>query len=409
MKTNEKTSLKRDISLYLLVFYGLGNILGAGIYVLIGEISGISGIYTPISFIVACIVIIFTALCYAELSSRYPYSAGEALYAKHAFNSKYLSLIIGLFIALSGILSSATIVHGFNGYLSNFIDISKIYTSIFLIVSLCLIAIIGIGKSVKFASFLTLIEILGLLLIVYVGVDNIDFKTVQVEAFIPPFELSIWYTISLGAFLAFYAFIGFEDMVNVAEEVKNPTVTMPKAIIIALIVSTILYILVAIISILAIEPEILSKSKAPLADVYKTLTQKDPMILSFIGMFAVINGALIQIIMVSRLLYGMSRNKWIPETFSHVNKYTHTPIFSTIFTSIIILIFTLWLPILTLAGLTSFVIFVVFILMNLSLIRIKQKDPNPVGITTYPMWIPILGLILNIILLLIQIFYFLVN
>ena len=409
MKTNEKTSLKRDISLFLLVFYGLGNILGAGIYVLIGEISGISGIYTPISFIVACIVIIFTALCYAELSSRYPYSAGEALYAKHAFNSKYLSLIIGLFIASSGILSSATVIHGFYGYLSNFIDISEIYITIFLIVSLCLIAIIGIGKSAKFASFLTLIEISGLLLIVYVGVDNIDFKIVQVEAFIPPLELSVWYTISLGAFLAFYAFIGFEDMVNVAEEVKNPTVTMPKAIIIALIVSTILYILVAIISILAIEPEILSKSKAPLADVYKTLTQKDPIILSFIGMFAVINGALIHIIMVSRLLYGMSRNEWIPETFSHVNKYTNTPIFSTIFTSIIILIFALWLPILTLAGLTSFLIFIIFIVMNLSLIRIKQKDPHPIGITSYPMWIPILGIILNIMLLSIQIFYFLVN
>lgn len=183
-------------------------------------------------------------------------------------------------------------------------------------------------------------------------------------------------------------------------------VTMPKAIIIALIVSTILYILVAIISILTIEPEILSKSKAPLADVYKTLTQKDPMILSFIGMFVVINGALIQIIMVPILLYRMSRNKWIPGTFSHVNKYTNTPIFATIFTSIIILIFTLWLRILTLAGLTSFFI---FILMNLSLIRIKQKDPNLIGIISYPMWIPVLGIILNLILLLIQIFYFLVN
>ena len=118
---------------------------------------------------------------------------------------------------------------------------------------------------------------------------------------------------------------------------------------------------------------------------------------------------IIHIIMVSRLLYGMSRNEWIPETFSHVNKYTNTPIFSTIFTSIIILIFALWLPILTLAGLTSFLIFIIFIVMNLSLIRIKQKDAHPIGITSYPMWIPILGIILNIMLLSIQIFYFLVN
>lgn len=409
MKTNNKTPLKRDISLFFLVFYGLGNILGAGIYVLIGEISGISGIYAPISFILACIVVLFTALCYAELSSRYPYSAGEALYAKHAFNSKYLSIAIGFFIGLSGILSSATIINGFYGYLSNFLDVSKLFTSIFLVFTLCFIAVIGISKSVKFASLLTLIEISGLLLIVYVGGSNIDFKAVEIQTYIPPLELSIWYTISLGAFLAFYAFIGFEDMVNVAEEVKNPTVAMPKAIIYVLIISTILYILVAFISIIAIEPSILSKSQAPLANVYKTLTQKEPIILSFIGMFAVINGALIQIIMVSRLLYGMSINKWIPEVFSSVNKSTNTPIFSTVFASIIILIFALWLPILTLAGLTSFFIFIIFALMNLALIRIKRKEPKIDGIISYPMWIPIVGFILNISLLCIQILYFTTN
>lgn len=409
MKANNKTPLKRDISLFFLVFYGLGNILGAGIYVLIGEISGISGIYAPISFILACIVVLFTALCYAELSSRYPYSAGEALYAKHAFNSKYLSIAIGFFIGLSGILSSATIINGFYGYLSNFLDVSKVFTSIFLVFALCFIAVIGISKSVKFASLLTLIEILGLLLIVYAGGSNIDFKAVEIQTYIPPLELSIWYTISLGAFLAFYAFIGFEDMVNVAEEVKNPTVAMPKAIIYVLIISTILYILVAFISIIAIEPSILSKSQAPLADVYKTLTQKEPIILSFIGMFAVINGALIQIIMVSRLLYGMSINKWIPEVFSSVNKSTNTPIFSTVFASIIILIFALWLPILTLAGLTSFFIFIIFALMNLALIKIKRKEPKIDGIISYPMWIPIAGFVLNISLLCIQILYFTTN
>ena len=401
---SNKVSLKRDISLYLLVFYGLGNILGAGIYVLIGEIAGISGLFTPISFIVACVVVLFTALSYAELSSRFPYSAGEALYAKHAFNSKNLSLIIGLIIALSGILSSATIIHGFNGYISNFVDLPQTLTSVLLVISLCVIAIIGIGKSVKFASFLTLIEIIGLLLIVYAGSDNIDIKQVNIEQFLPSFELSIWYSISLGAFLAFYAFIGFEDMVNVAEEVKEPTKTMPRAIVIALIVSTILYMVVAIISIIAIEPSQLSKSSAPLADVYRVLTQEEPIILSFIGMFAVINGALIQIIMVSRILYGMSNNDWLPKVFSSVNETTRTPIFSTVVASLTVLIFTLWLPIITLASLTSFFIFIIFTLMNLALIKIKLKDPNPQGVICYPMWIPILGIIVNLILLFIQIF-----
>lgn len=406
METNNKVSLKRDISLFLLVFYGLGNILGAGIYVLIGKISGISGFYAPVSFILACVIVLFSALTYAELSSRFPYSAGEALYAKHAFKSKYISIIIGFMIGLSGILSSATIIHGFNGYISNFIQLPQTLTSIILIILLCIIAILGIGKSVKFASILTLVEIFGLLLIIYSGFAHIDIEEVKIEKFLPPLEISVWYTISMGAFLAFYAFIGFEDMVNVAEEVKEPTITMPRAIIISLIVSTSLYIFITIISIIAIDPQTLAKSSAPLADVYQTLTKNEPIILSFIGMFAVINGALIQIIMVSRLLYGMGMNDWIPKVFTTLNQTTRTPIFATVFASLTVLIFTLWLPIITLASLTSFFIFIIFTLMNIALIKIKLQDPNPVNIISYPIYIPIIGVVLNVILLLIQLFSF---
>ncbi len=399
-----KIFLKRDISLIMLVFYGLGNILGAGIYVLIGKVSGIADIYTPFSFLLAAIIVLFTSLTYAELSSRFPYSAGEALYAKKAFNSKYLSIIIGFMIALSGILSSATILHGFYGYVSTFVNIPKTLSSIVLIIILCFIAILGIAKSVKFAAILTCVEIFGLLFILFIGFENINFNEVSMAKFIPDFKISIWYTISIGAFLAFYAFIGFEDMVNIAEEVKEPTKTMPKAIIIALIVSTILYMLVSIVSILAIEPSELSKSVAPLADVYTKLTNKEPILLSFIGMFAVINGALVQIIMVSRLFYGMGENNWLPKVFYKINEKTRTPIFSTIVASFLVLIFTLWLQIVTLASLTSFFIFVIFTLMNLSLIKIKKETPNPEGVLIYPIWIPILGIIVNVCLLIIQLF-----
>ena len=398
----KKFNLKRDVSLLLLIFYGLGNILGAGIYVLIGKIAGISGMYIPFSFLLACIVIFFTALTYAELSSRFPYSAGEALYAKEAFHSKSLSIAIGLIISTTGILSSATILHGFNGYISHFIDLPPYITSTLVIIVLCIVCILGIGHSVKVASVLTLIEIFGLLYIIFIGFDKIPLETIEVAKLIPPFEISIWYTISLGAFLAFYAFIGFEDMVNIAEEVKEPTKTMPKAIIIVLFVSTVIYILVAIVSILAIEPSTLAKTTSPLADVYAKLTNKDPVLLSFIGMFAVINGALIQIIMVSRIFYGMSMNKWIPNIFSKVNEKTRTPVFSTIFASVSILIFTLWLPILTLANLTSFLIFVIFTLMNIALIKIKRGQETPEGIISYPMYIPIIGIIINISMIAIQ-------
>ena len=400
---NEKNLLKRDITLPLLVFYGLGNILGAGIYVLVGKVASISGYLTPLAFVVACIVVLFTALSYSELSSRFPYSAGEALYAKKAFNSKFLSIAIGIMIALSGILSSATIVNGFNGYISTFINLPTWIISIFLISILCFTAIIGIAKSVKIAALFTIIEIFGLLIIIYYGLNNIEFSVIDYDKFIPSFEINTFYVITLGAFLAFYAFIGFEDIVNVAEEVKNPSYTLPRAIIISLVVSTILYFLVAIISVITIEPSILATSDAPLVDVYKTLTSNEPVLIATIGSFAVINGALIQIIMVSRLFYGMANNDLLPKIFGSVNKKTSTPVFSTVVASVLILIFALWLPIITLASLTSFFIFIVFTLMNIALIKIKKSNESSDSKIDFPIIIPIIGTIVNVVLLVVQI------
>ncbi|QOP41495.1 APC family permease [Sulfurimonas marina] len=395
--------LKRDITLPLLVFYGLGNILGAGIYVLVGKVASISGYYAPLSFIIACIVVFFTALSYSELSSRFPYSAGEALYSKEAFNSNILSISIGAMIALSGILSSATIVNGVNGYISNMIELPSWFISVFIILMLCITAMIGIAKSVKIAALLTIAELLGLFIIIYFGLINIEFTTIQYEKFIPNFELSSFYIISLGAFLAFYAFIGFEDIVNIAEEVKTPTKTLPRAIMLSLLISTLLYFLVALISILAIEPKVLSNSQAPLADVYEALTNNEPYLLTIISSLAVINGALVQIIMVSRLLYGMANNNLLPKIFSSINEKTSTPIFSTVVASVLVLIFALWLPIITLASLTSFFIFIIFTIMNISLIKIKlQQKKREENIINYPLIVPILGTVINLILLITQ-------
>ena len=351
----------------------------------------------------ACIVVLFTALSYAELSSKFPFSAGEALYAQKAFNSKTLSTIIGIMIALSGILSSATIVNGFNGYISAFINLPNWLISIFLVSILCFTAIIGISKSVIIAALFTIIEMFGLLIIIYYGFTHIEFTKVDYSNFVPTFEINSFYVITLGAFLAFYAFIGFEDIVNVAEEVKDPSYTLPRAIIISLIVSTALYFLVAVISILAIEPNILATSIAPLADVYKTLTNNEPVLLATIGAFAVVNGALIQIIMVSRLFYGMANNDLLPKIFAKINTKTSTPVFSTIVATILVLIFAFWLPIVTLASLTSFFIFIIFTLMNISLIKIKKSNENYESKIDFPIIIPIIGTIVNVVLLVVQI------
>ena len=399
MDIRHTSKLKRNITLPMLVFYGLGNIFGAGIYVLIGKMAGIAGVYIPLSFLLACIVVLFTALSYAELSARYPLSAGVAVYINAGFNSPVLSTVVGLTIALSASLSAATILHGFHGYLSTFIQSPEIVTILILVVLLSAIAVWGISQSVMITALLTLIETFGLCMVIYVGVDHVSLDSETLRTFIPPMDISLLNSIVLGAFLAFYAFLGFEDMVNIAEEVKDPTQTMPKAIITTLIIATLFYMIIAVVTISVVPVDELAHSSAPLAKVYETATHSKATILSIIALFAVINGALIQIIMVSRILYGMSRQSWLPNFLSSVHPKTSTPINATIFAGLLVFILATAFPLLTLAQASSFLIFIVFTLVNISLLIIKRKDPHPDGIRTYPRIIPIIAIILNLILL----------
>ena len=403
MDIKNKPKLNRTITLPMLIFYGLGNIFGAGIYVLIGEMAGIAGIYIPLSFLIACVVVFFTALSYSELSARYPVSAGEARYIHEGFNSPTLSTIVGLSIAFSGLLSSATILHGFHSYMSTFIDAPKVLTVFIIVSTISGIAIWGISQSIAVTVLLTLIEIFGLCMIIYVGFDNIVWDTQILQSFTPPPDMLLLNAIILGAFLAFYAFIGFEDMVNIAEEVKNPTKTMPRAIIGTLLIATLFYMIIALVSISVVPIEELANTSAPLAKVYETATGTKATLLSAIAMFAVINGALIQIIMVSRIFYGMSTQGWLPKFLSVVNQKTNTPIYATIIAGALVLLLAISFPILTLAQSTSFLIFIIFTLVNIALLCIKQKFPHPKGIKTYPMIVPMIAIILNLTLLAFQI------
>ena len=399
MQPEYKPKLKRNVTLPMLVFYGLGNIFGAGIYVLIGEIAGISGIYLPLSFLLACVVVFFTALTYAELSARHPQSAGVAIYINAGFKSPVLSTIVGITIALSGLLSAATLLDGFHSYLSIFIQTPELITTLIVVVLISGIAIWGISQSITITAVLTLIETFGLGMVIYVGFEDISWDIQTAKSFIPPMNFTLINAIILGAFLAFYAFIGFEDMVNIAEEVKDPTNTMPNAIIITLAIATLVYMIIALVSISVIPVDELAHSNAPLAKVYETATQSKANILSIIAMFAVINGALVQIIMASRILYGMSDQGWIPNFLSFVHAKTHTPIYATVVAGLIVFVLSTSFPIVTLAQSSSFLIFIIFTLVNVSLLVIKLKEPVPYGIRTYPMAIPIIAIVLNLTLL----------
>ncbi|MDX1796074.1 MAG: APC family permease, partial [Hydrogenovibrio sp.] len=284
----QPVTLKRSLSLPLITLYGLGNILGAGIYVLVGKVAGEAGYFAPLSFFIASIIAAISAFTYAELSSRYPVSAGEAVYIYEGFGIEKLSLAIGLLITLAGIVSSATVAHGFAGYISVFIDWPQWVIITLMLLTLGGIAAWGINQSVKAATLLTLIEMSGLLLIVFVGADHLPNLERIYRADGPDnvFDSFSLMGVFAGAFLAFFAYIGFEDMVNVAEEVKEPQTTMPKAILYSVVISTVLYAAVTLVSLSVLTPAELGRSDAPLAAVYQQATGQPPVIISIIGMFA---------------------------------------------------------------------------------------------------------------------------
>ena len=400
----QQPSLKRALSLPLVTFYGLGNILGAGIYVLIGKVVAYAGIFAPVSFLVAALLACLSAFAYAELAARFPLSAGEAVYVQEGIGIRSVSALVGLLIILAGIVSAATILRGFTGYLQVFLPVHDAASLLVLVILLGGLAAWGISESVLVAAFITVIEIIGLLLIIGIAAPELALAQPVASDFSPLLEIGTWQGIFVGGFLAFYAFIGFEDMVNVAEEVQHPRRNLPRAILIALAVSSLLYFLVALAAVSSVPGEQLAASDAPLAFMYAYVTGREPVLITIISMFAVINGALIQIIMASRVCYGMSRKRWLPAVFAKVHTVTRTPVIATLSVALLVLIMALWLPLETLAKATSYFLLVVFSLINLSLWRLKRLGSHPAGVICVPYWVPITGFFASTIFVGIQLF-----
>lgn len=396
-------ALKRQLGLTLLVLYGLGNILGAGIYVLVGQVSAAAGHHAPLAFVVAAIVAAFTAFSYGELAARYPVSAGEAIYMHKAFANKPLSITVGLLIAMAGLASTATLARGFVGYARVLLPVADSLMITALVLALGLTAAWGIRQSVRIAAALTLVEVGGLLLVIGVGADALMELPIRLPSLLPAWEVGVLSGILGGAFLAFFAFIGFEDMVNIAEEVREPERILPLGIVIALIISTAIYFVVVLIATLNVAPDQLAQSDAPLALVYRHATGTEPVLIGAIGALAAINGGLVQIIMASRIFYGMSNHGWLPAVLKTVHPRTHTPVIATVLAAAIVWALALWIPIVQLAGATSFLVLTVFTLVNLALIRIKLREPQPVGVRPIAFWLPVAGLLSSAGLLITQV------
>jgi amino acid transporter len=370
--------------------------LGAGIYSLVGKVAGEAGLFAPVAFVVAAVLAVLTGFSYAELSARYPRSGGEAIYTVRAFGIRSLSTVIGLLVTFSAIVSIGVLTNAFVGYLQVFLPVSRELVITAAVLVAAVIAIFGIKESAFAASLFTIVEICGLLLIIWVGREGLFSLSVDINTFVPPADGVIWSGILAGALIAFYAFIGFEDMANIAEEVREPHRNLPAGILLAIFISTLLYCVIAIVSVTSLPIEELSASDAPLALIYERTTGSSPIIITFIGLFAIANGILVQIILGSRILFGLSRQAWLPAPFGRVHPVLHTPVVSTALVAVHGLSFALWLPLVSLAELTSYTVLIVYAFVNAACVRIKIREPHPKGVRAFPIAFPLFGFLVII-------------
>jgi amino acid transporter len=373
------------------VLYGLGTTVGAGIYLLLGEVARMSGLAAPTAFLVSSVLAAFTALSFGELVSRFPQSAGTAAYVREGFDRRHFATTVGLMVATAGCISAAAMANGFAGYLAEFIEIPKSICVTMFVILLVAVAVWGVAESVTLAGLITVIEIAGLVMIIWIAGDSLKQVPERWAELIPIFDPGAWRGIAAASLFTFYAYLGFEDMVTVAEEVKGVRRTLPLAIGITLGVTTLLYTTIAVVCVLSVSPEGLASSSAPLAHVYERVTGSAPTGIAIVGILAVVNGALIQVIMASRVLYGLAAHEHLPAWLAEIQHRTGTPHYATLAAGVVVLVLALWFPLGPLAEGTSVVTLVVFTAVNVALWRIKGRAETRVPVFTVPRWVPVIG------------------
>jgi APA family basic amino acid/polyamine antiporter len=386
-----ESKLRREIGLLGLTFSGVGLILGAGIYAIIGEAAGLAGTPLWISFLIGAIISSFTGLSYAELSTAIPKAAAEYSYVHDIFESDLASFLVGWTTIITGIVSASTVSLAFGSYLRGFLGTPIIPAAVVLILILSYLNYQGLEESTRVNILFTSIEALGLILIVILGIPTLG----SVDYLSLPKGISGVFQASA---LIFFAYIGFEDIANLAEEAENPDKNLPRAVIISIIVTTLIYILVSISVVSLVDYNRLAESNAPLAlAASQALGSTAYTLLSTIALFATANTVLVLLIVNSRMIYGMSRGRELPPILSRISK-EGTPSMAILVTTLISLGFVIIGDLGLVAEISNFGTFLTFISVNLSAIwlRYKRKDiepsfKTPVEIKGIPL-IPVIGL-----------------
>ena len=390
--------LKRALGLLDLTAYGVGIILGAGIYALIGKAAGLAGPSVWISFLIGALLAITTALSYVELGTMFPKAAAEYVYAKNAFKNKLLCFLIGFFPIAVGIIAGSTVALGFGGYLQSLTGIPLAIGALGLIAACGVINFWGIKQSARINIIFTLIELSGLILIILFALYLFLMHQISpINLLEAPNGIT---GILNAAALIFFAYIGFEDIVNMAEETKNPKKILPKAFLLSILITSLIYIMVSIASVSILPWEILGQSDAPLADVAEIAVPGSSYLLSIIALFATANTVLIILIVETRMIWGMAKAGSLPKVLSVVHKKRKTPWLAILVTTLIAMLFSATTVITTIAQAVDVIVFIIFISVNASLIVLRYKKPKlkrpfkvPLNIGKFPL-IPAISIII---------------
>ena len=417
--SEKQPELKRVMGPGLLLLFVVGDILGTGVYALVGDVAAEVGGAAWLPFLIAFAVATITAFSYLELVTKYPQAAGAALYAHKAFGIHFITFLVAFIVMCSGITSASTASRAFAANFFTGVGVEDAPKAGVLILALLFMAALaainyrGVGESVKLNVVLTIVEITGLILVIAVGLwaftggGDVDFS--RIVAFETAEDKNTFLAVTAATSLAFFAMVGFEDSVNMAEETKDPVKTFPKILLSGLSIAGVVYILVSIVAVALVPIGKLEESDTPLGEGGRAGAPGLPIdtILPFLTMFAVSNTALINMLMASRLIYGMARQHVLPPVLGLVHPKRLSPWVAIIFTTVIAFGLIIYVStsassnaIAILGGTTSLLLLAVFAVVNVAVLVLRRDVRETGGHFKTPTALPVIGFIVSLYLVL---------
>jgi amino acid transporter len=381
-EAGERPELKRVMGPGLLLLFVVGDILGTGVYALTGKVAGEVGGAVWLPFLCAFVVAMLTATSYLELVTKYPKAGGAAVYTHKAFGIHFLTFLLTFAVMCSGLTSASSASKAFAANFFSAVHIDTDRGSLLMITALAFMTLIalvnlrGVGESVKANVVLTCVELSGLLIVIGIGAWALlggDGNTSRLTEFHVPEGESGFGAVTAATALAFFAMVGFEDSVNMAEETKDPVRIFPKMMLLGLSITGVIYVLVAISAVALVTPDELNQGATPLLKVVQAGAPGFPLeLFAWITMFAVANSALINMLMASRLLYGMSHERVLPGPLGRVLRKRRTPYIAILFTTLLAFALIGYADLAALGGTTAFLLLCVFAIVNVAVLVLRR-------------------------------------